>query len=209
MSTSNIGGKIVESRKKRGVKAATLSEEIGVSASTMSLIENDQLKGGPDPDLVIRIAEVLNDDSILLYYIENNPVYKHILPKIFPDLNNIRREPAIIFTRLAGEAKEAMEASRIMAELFSNADPTNTPNFEAVFRAKMEQVVDIKRAVEILEFELMACGVITKQWLQDVYGRQQLKCEANGHHKAEIVSDKRVNPDRRENQTQRRSRNDS
>ncbi len=182
-----VGKKIQVSRKRQGMSCEELGSIVGLSGSSVWKLENDQLKGGPDPETVIRIAEALNDDSILLHYIENNPVYKHILPKIFPDLNNIRRDPAIIFTRLAGEAEEAMDAARIMAELFSNADPTTTPSFEAVFKAKMEQVVDIKRAVEILEFELLACGVITKQWLRDVYDRQQLKCETNGHHKAECA----------------------
>lgn len=182
-----VGEKIRESRKSCGVTGRALGEMIGISESAIWKIENDLLKGGPDPETIIRIAEALEDDSVLLHYIENNPVYQHILPKIFPELNNIRRDPAIIFTRLAGEAEEATEAARILAELFSNAEPTRTPNFEAVFKAKMEQLVDIKRAVEILEFQLLASGVITKQWLQGVYESQQQKCVEHGHHKLEVA----------------------
>lgn len=182
-----VGKKILEVRKSKNITGEALGELIGLSKSAIWKIENDLLKGGPDPDTVIRIAEALCDDTILLHYIETNPVYQHILPKIFPDLNNIRRDPAIIFTRLMGEAKEAMDASEIMAGIFSNADPTRTPNFDETFKKKMEQIVDIKRAVEILEFELMASGVITKQWLQEVYDRQQRKCEDHGHHNPEAA----------------------
>lgn len=178
-----IGQKIRESRGKNHVSGEALGAALGLSKGTVSRIENDELKGGPDPDLVIKIAEALGDDSILLHYLEENPVYRAILPKIFPDLNNIRRDPAVIFTRLAREAEEALHAAQVMAEVFSNAEPRSTPNFEAVFAAKMEQIVDIKRAAEILEFELIASGVVTRDWLQGVYEAQQRKCEERGHHR--------------------------
>lgn len=179
-----IGQKIRESRGKNHISGEALGVALGLSKGTVSRIENDELKGGPDPDLVIKIAEALGDDTILLHYLEENPVYQAILPKIFPDLNNIRRDPAVIFTRLAREAEEAMHAAMIMAEVFSNADPRQTPNFEAVFAAKMEQIIDIKRAAEILEFELIASGVVTKEWLHGVYEQQQAKCIERGHHRA-------------------------
>lgn len=184
-----IGQKIRESRGRSHVSGEALGAALGLSKGTVSRIENDDLKGGPDPELIIKIAEILGDDSILLHYLEKNPVYRAILPKIFPDLNNIRRDPAVIFTRLAREAEEAMNAAMIMAEVFSNAEPRMTPNFEAVFAAKMEQIIDIKRAAEILEFELLASGVITKEWLHGVYEQQQAKCVERGHHR--LVPDRR------------------
>lgn len=178
---STLGKKISDIRKKKGITGAALAEALGLSPASISGYEND--KGGIDPETVIKIAEALGDDSILLHYLEENPVYRAILPKIFPDLNNIRRDPAVIFTRLAREAEEALHAAQVMAEVFSNAEPRSTPNFEAVFAAKMEQIVDIKRAAEILEFELIASGVVTRDWLQGVYEAQQRKCEARGHHR--------------------------
>lgn len=178
---TTLGKKISDSRRKSGMTGAELAECVGLSPATISGYEND--KGGLDPETVIKIAEALDDDSILLHYLEENPVYRAILPKIFPDLNNIRRDPAVIFTRLAREADEAMNAAMIMAEVFSNAEPRQTPNFEAVFAAKMEQIIDIKRAAEILEFELIASGVITREWLRGVYEQQQAKCIDRGHHK--------------------------
>jgi transcriptional regulator with XRE-family HTH domain len=177
-----IGKKIRDSRKRAGLTASFLGETVGISGPTVSLIENDQLKGGPAPEMIIKIAEVLCDDSILTYYIETNPVYQHILPKIFPGLNNIRRDPAVIFTRIAREAAEASQSADIMAEIFSNADPRRVPQFDETFKSRMEQIVDIKRAVEFLEFELMATAIIDKPWLDDVYKRQQTKCIEHGHH---------------------------
>ena len=188
MNKSNIGSKIVESRKQNHVKAADLAEMIGVSSSTMSLLENGQLKGGPDPYTVIRIAEALKDNSILLYYIETNPVYQHLLPKIFPDLNNIRRDQSSVFHRFAGEAKEAELAARVLSDVFSNDGPFNSPDFDETFKAKMGQIVDINLAVEFLEFKLIASGVISKQWLQDVYDRQQRKRDERGHHTPELAT---------------------
>ena len=178
-----FGQKTRESRKAKEMTQAQLAAKIGVVQSYISDLEKDLLKSYPSPETVIAISEALQDDSILLHYIETNPVYQHILPKVFPDLNNIRRDPAIIFTRLADEAHEAHNAARIMAGLFTNVDPSKTPAFDATFRAKMEQIIDIKRAVEILEFELLASGVIAKQWLTDRYHDQQQKCIERGHHK--------------------------
>ncbi len=178
-----LGQKITEVRKEKGIKAAELAAKIGRSAAVMSDIENDRLKGGPSPDLVVRISEELNDTSILTHALQANPIFQAILPRIFPDLNNIRRDPAIIFTRLSREAEEAKEAADVLAELFSNSEPERVPGYEQTFKAKMEQLVDIKRGVEIAEFELIAARIVTEEWIKDVYERQQAKCEARGHHK--------------------------
>lgn len=176
------GEAIKKSRNRRKMNQTQLADAVGVPQGTISAIESDKLKGGPSPELLINIAEFLNDDSLLTHYIENNPVYRHVLPKIFPDLNNIRRDPAVIFTRIAREAAEASQSADILAEIFSNADPRRVPAFDETFKARMEQIIDIKRAVEILEFELMASAIVDKSWLDDVYERQQQKCIDRGHH---------------------------
>lgn len=178
----SVGEKIKEARKAKRLRLADLAELVSMPISTISSIENNALKTRPSAEVVIAIAGAIGDDSILMHYIESDPVYQHVLPKIFPDLNNIRRDPAIIFTRLASEADEAAESARIMAELFSNADPARVPNFDATFRARMEQIVDIKRAVEILEFQLISSKTISKNWLHEVYAQQQGKCVERGHH---------------------------
>ena len=179
----DLGEKIKISRKKEGMAAVTLGGLVGVSGPTISLIENDQLKGGPSPETVVKIADALNDKTILTTYLENNPVYQSIIPKIFPDLNNIRRDPAIIFSRFATEAEEAVEAARILSDIFSNAEPSNTPNFCEVLKAKLEQVVDVQRCAEVLFLQLIAGGVISDTDRCDIHMRQQRKCVEHGHHK--------------------------
>ena len=183
----NIGKKIVEARKRKGIRAFDLAERIGKSPAVMSAIENDALKGGPDPETVIRIADVLCDDSILMAYLDANPVYRAVIPRIFPDLNNIRKDPAIIFSRFADEAGEATEAARILSQIFANADPKNTPNFKEVFAANMEQIIDVQRCSEILILQLIEAGVMSDHDRADLHDRQQNKCIERGHHKPQPV----------------------
>ncbi len=177
-----LGRKIAEARKQQGVRGYDLAAKIGRSTAILSDIENDRLKGGPSPEIVVKIAESLNDHSILLHYLEENPVYRAIIPRIFPELNNIRREPAIIFSRFAAEASEAVESARILAEVFSNAEPRRTPNFDALFKAHLEQIVDVQRCAEVLFTALIAAHVMTEDELRGVHERQQRKCEKRGHH---------------------------
>lgn len=177
-----IGEVINASRKRKKMTQTQLAEAVGVPQGTISAIESDKLKGGPSDELIILISDILEDVNILIHSVTTRQVYKLILPKIFPDLNNIRRDPAVIFTRIAREASEASQSADILAEIFSNADPRRVPEFDETFKKRMEQIIDIKRAVEILEFELMASAIVDKTWLDDVYERQQQKCIERGHH---------------------------
>lgn len=175
-----FGEKITESRKRKGIKMEALAAAIGKSMPTVSGYENN--RNLPDPETVVSIAEALGDESILLFYLENNPVYKAVLPKVFPDLNSIKTDPSIIFNRVANEAEEAMEAAKIMGQIFSNANPRRASDFDETFKAKMEQILDVKRAVEILEFQLLASGIMTKDLHKQIYEAQQEKCIRKGHH---------------------------
>ncbi len=177
-----LGQKINEVRKAKGVKSADLATQVGISPSSMSYIEQDYYKGGPSPETVVKIADVLDDKTILTTYLENNPVYQSIIPKIFPDLNNIRRDPAIIFSRFATEAEEAVEAARILSDIFSNADPGRSTNFCQTLHAKLEQIVDVQRCSEVLFLQLIASGVITDTERCQIYAQQQQKCIEHGHH---------------------------
>lgn len=181
-----IGQKIREARKRKGQTGAGLAEMVGLSPAAIVKVENDELKNGPAPYLVVQIANALDDTSILMHYLETNPVYQEIIPRIFPELNNIRRDPAIIFSRFADEAQEAVEASRILAQIFSNAEPHRSPNFEQVFKAKLEQIVDVQRCAEILFTGLIAAGIMTEADRRAVHEAQQAKCEEHGHHKREL-----------------------
>jgi transcriptional regulator with XRE-family HTH domain len=178
-----LGSKISEIRKKKGVKAADLAEKIGRSGAVMSDIENDRLKGGPSPEILIRIANALDAPEILLYHCQACPIRQHVVLRYFPELNNIRRDPAVIAARLRKEMVEAAEALDRLGERFSAPDFKNRPDYQEIFEREMEQVIDVKRGIEILEFELVLEGVHTPKDLKSVYERQQAKCEARGHHK--------------------------
>jgi len=182
-----VGAKIKELRKEAGLSLEDLAGRIGRTASNVWKIENDQLKGGPDPETVIKISDALGNTSVLLHYLETNPVYRAVIPRIFPDLNNIRKDPAIIFSRFADEAGEATEAARILSQIFANADPKNTPNFKEVFAANMEQIVDVQRCAEILILQLIEAGVMSDHDRADLHDRQQNKCIERGHHKPQPV----------------------
>lgn len=182
----NTGKKIQQSRKAAGITGTELGAMVGLSPQAIGKIENDQLKGGPSPDYVVKISAALNDKTILTTYLENNPAYQAIIPKIFSDLNNIRRDPAIIFSRFATEAEEAVEAARILSDIFSNAEPSATPMFCETLIAKLEQIVDVQRCAEVLFLQLIAGGVITDADRCEIHSRQQRKCIEHGHHKPEV-----------------------
>lgn len=178
-----IGEKIKSARKKRGWTLDQLGSSVGLGISTLSGYENDQNKGGPDPETLCKIADSLDDLSILVHHCQSCPVRKNIFLKQFPDLNNIRHDPAIIAARLRREMTEAVDALDRLAERFSDADFKSRPDYQEVFEREMEQVVDAERAIEILKFELVLSGTHSSADLKKVYDRQQAKCVANGHHK--------------------------
>lgn len=178
-----IGQEFCEARKAAGLTIDELGAKLGISRSHVSVIERDMLKGGPDPDLVVRAADVLNARSILTTYLENNPVYRSIIPKIFMDLNNIRRDPSNIFFKFAEEADEASQSAKILGNIYNHADPSSHPNFCAVLRANLEQIVDIQRCSEVLFLQLIACGELTEADRCEIYAQQQRKCEEKGHHR--------------------------
>lgn len=177
-----LGDIIKKARNKRGWSLVQLGEAVGLSKGTLSGYENGQPKTY-DPETLCKIADSLNDLSILVHHCQSCPVRKHIFLKEFPDLNNIRHDPAIIAARLRREMTEAVDALDRLAERFSDADFKSRPDYQEVFEREMEQVVDAERAIEILKFELVLSGTHSSADLKKVYDRQQAKCIANGHHK--------------------------
>ena len=173
-----LGEKIRRSRKSSGITGFVLASQVGCCESLIGKIETSQHKRQPDPDIICKIADALNDKSILTTYLENNPVYQAIIPIIFSDMNNISPDLAIIFSRFASEAEEAVDAARTLSDIFINADPTRTPNFNAVLRAKLEQIVDAQRSSEVLLMQLIASDVITDADRGLIHSQQQNICRA-------------------------------
>ena len=178
----SLGKKISEARKKRGLSQQQLGQLAGLAQNAVSLLESDSYKGSPAPQTLIRISDALTSPEILIHHCESCPVRRHVTLKLFPDLNNIRRDPAIVATRLRREMVEAAEALDRMSERFSDADYRNQSDFLPKFEADMEQVIDVKRGIEILEFELLLSHAVSTKDMADVYESQQRKCEQHGHH---------------------------
>jgi len=177
-----IGQKIVAARKRKSMAQAELASRVGLAGASLSIYENDGLKGSPDPRTLIRISEALDAPEILIQHCEFCPVRQHIMLRLFPDLNNIRRDPAIIVTRLRKEMVEAADAAERLSERFSDANFRQRPDYLETFEREMEQIIDVKRGIEILEFELLLSGIHSSEDLDRVYARQQKKCIDNGHH---------------------------
>lgn len=182
-----LGDIIKKARNKRGWSLDQLGDAVGLTKGTLSGYENGQPKTY-DPDTLCKIADALNDLSILVHHCQSCPVRKHILHKQFPDLNNIRLEPAIIANKLRKEMIEAAEACDRLTERFSDADFLSSPDYKEVFEREMEQVIDAERAIEILKFQLILSGTHSSADFKKIYDRQQVKCIEHGHHKPEDES---------------------
>ena len=178
-----LGEKITAARKKMGMTLDDLGAIIGMSKSGISKIENDELKSPPDSRTLIRIADALGSIDILIHHCDLCPIRQHIMLKKYPDLNNIRTDPAVIAARLAKEMNEGAAALTRLMERFSDKDFQSRPDYMQAFVEEMEQVVDVERGIEILKFELLRSGLHTQDDLRMVEDHQQQKCIEHGHHK--------------------------
>lgn len=177
-----IGRKISEVRKAKKVSLEELGSMVGMGKSALSDLENDKQKTGPDPELVVRIANALDDETILSAYLTENPVFKSALPKFFPDLDRIVDHPSVIFTRLAKEMAEAQDACKVLADMFTEPDPKSIPGFDELFKNLMEQVVDVQRGIELLQFRLLAQKIMNKETRRGIYQQQDEKCQRKGYY---------------------------
>jgi transcriptional regulator with XRE-family HTH domain len=178
-----IGTKIRRSRKGKTLSGEELAVAIGMSPGAVWKIENDMLKGGPSPDILIKIADALGDQSILVYALLHNPICQRIIPRAFTPLNNINKNPSAILTKLQEELEEAIEASKILSRVFSHAEPASTPNFKEVLFSNLEQLLDVQRNVEEAFARLKGCGALSEEEHLELHVRQQAKVERNGHHR--------------------------
>jgi transcriptional regulator with XRE-family HTH domain len=182
-----IGEKIKNSRKSAGMTRDELAERLGMSPGAVSKIENEVMKFGPTPDTIIKISDILKDKTILTYALMHNPICQRIIPRAFRPLNNTKTDPSAILAKLIEELEEAIEAAKILSRPFSHADPESTPKFKGTLFANLEQILDVSRNIEEMFEKLKACGVLSEEEHLEIYIHQQAKCEANGHHKAEVA----------------------
>lgn len=179
---STLGEKITAARKRKAMTQVELGVIVGLANASISAYENDGLKGTPDSTTLIRISEALQAPEILIHHCDSCPVRQHIMLKLFPDLDRIKRDPLAVATRLRKEMMEGAQALENLIERFGDVDPKSRPDYQELFEREMEQVIDVKRGIEILEFELLLSGLHTREDLDRVYDHQQAKCIEHGHH---------------------------
>ncbi len=178
----SLGEIIIAARKRNGMSQVELGQRIGLTGPSLSVIENDGLKSPPDARTLIRISEALSAPEILMHHCQACPIRQHIMLKQFPDLNNIRTEPSIIANRLRQEMIEGAAAADELSQLYAHKDFQTLPGFQERHKALHEQIVDAERAMEILKFELIRLGALTKEDHAEIIETQQAKCVAHGHH---------------------------
>ena len=182
-----LGQKIREVRKAKGLRLEDLAAATGKGITAIHAIENDHLKGGPEPEVLIKIADALEDRSILVYALLNNPICQRIIPRAFTPLNNIKTDPSAIFAMLQEELEEAIEAAKILGRIFAHKDPASQPGYREVLFAQLEQILDVPRGVEEMFAALKASGALSEEEHLEVHVRQQAKVEAHGHHKPQSL----------------------
>lgn len=180
-----LGEKITAARKAKGLSQSQLGDEVGLAQNAISTIENNALKSPPDSRTLIRIADALGSIDILIHHCDVCPIRQHIMLKKYPDLNNIRTDPAVIAARLAKEMTEGAASLTRLMERFSDKDFKSRPDYMATFVEEFEQVVDVERGIEILKFELIRSGLHTQDDMRLVEDHQQEKCIKHGHHKVD------------------------
>ncbi|MFA7537281.1 MAG: helix-turn-helix transcriptional regulator [Desulfuromonadales bacterium] len=178
-----LGEKIRESRRVAGITRDELAHRLGISPAAITKIENNNLKFGPTPEALVELAKVLDDRSILIYALLNNPICKEIIPRAFTPLNNIKTDPSAILTKLREELDEAKERAEILARLLAHMEPESQPGFRETLYAGLEQLIDVPRCIEELFDKLKVGGVLSEEEHLEIHLRQQAKVEANGHHK--------------------------
>lgn len=155
----------------------------------MSSVESDALD--PAPEALVCISDRLSDRSILIYALLENPVCKRIIPRAFSPLNNIKTDPSAILAKTEEELAEAIEAVKILARIFSHAEPEKMPVYKETLFAQLEQVLDVPRCVEEMFDRFKSCGVLTEEDHLEIHIKQQAKVEAHGHHKPERSGEER------------------
>ncbi|MDD3814284.1 MAG: helix-turn-helix transcriptional regulator [Desulfocapsaceae bacterium] len=179
-----LGKRIKTTRKNQGITLGNLSSATGVGASTLSKYENSRAKYIPYINDLCKIAEHLNDFTILTDLCCSCPVRKNIISKQFPDQKNPQHNLSFIAARLREEMVETISTIDHLSELFPETNFKALRNHKIEVLTNMELVVETKRRIDILVFELILSGIFTPTDLQNAqHSRQQEQCAANDYHR--------------------------
>jgi transcriptional regulator with XRE-family HTH domain len=179
-----LGERIKTTRKNQGVTLGILSSATGVGTSTLSKYENSRAKYIPYLNDLCKIAEHLDDITILTDLCCSCPVRKNIISKQFPDLKSPQHDLSLIANSLREEMVEAISTISHLSEQFPETNLKALQNHKEDVLANMEQVIETKRRIDILLFELILSGIFTPIDLQKAkHGRQQEECATNNFNR--------------------------
>lgn len=170
-----------EARKKAGLSLAAAAVELGKTKSALHRAETGQTP--PEDELLIRASRRYKALGLLQSSCLQCPLRTEIMVQLFPELNNIRRDPLAVAARLKQELIEAVRATDRLVERMSDVDFASQPAYRDAWAKEYEQLVDVERGIEILRTELILQGAHTLEEVMSVHESQQAKCEAHGHHK--------------------------
>jgi len=174
-----LGQQIRSLRKGRQLTLKALGSEVGVGPVTVHEIETDVRP--PAPDLVARLAKVLDAPQLLVAHCETCPVCTELVPVKYPHLDNIPTHPAVVTHRAAQEAREAAAALEELFEVFDRNDwPQDPERVERVIELLI-QVRDVEVGIRILYEALFLKGLLPLELHTEVNRRQFEKCVARGY----------------------------
>ena len=179
---TSIGTKIVEARKRNGMRQDELATLIGLTPPSLWAYENNKLKKNPDPQTLIRIAEALGDTSILSHYCELCPIRNKIFIRRFPELNNINTNPTVIVMKVKQELAEGIAALEPLVAKMLTKDFTACPEYQGVLEESLVQVMGTAQSLDILVHQFLIAGIISPVTVKKSLRRLQEWCEHRGHH---------------------------
>jgi transcriptional regulator with XRE-family HTH domain len=169
-----LGQKIRESRRARRMTQQAVADLAAISRPTLVELEKDVRK--PADEVVIRLADALEDPTVLTHRCAVCPVREAALFRLLPGLNNLRRDgPAAVAVRVKGEMVEAMEDLDRLIDCMGDLDLARRADYRDVYKQAMQQVIDVKRGIETLEFEFLVNGAHALAELREVYRRRRAK----------------------------------
>ena len=149
------GQAVKSARRKKGWTQERLGKEVGLAQATISALEHDECNSRLDSQVLIKVAQALDDQTVLVQHCEQCPVRLHLLKKHFSFLEDRRQDLASIASQLREEMGKAYSALDELAEVVSDADFRERSEDREQVRLLFEQIREIERGIGILRFQMM------------------------------------------------------
>jgi transcriptional regulator with XRE-family HTH domain len=150
-----LGQIVKEARKSKGWTQKQLGQEAGLGQATISALEHDDLGSRLDAQTLIRIAEALNDISILAHHCETCPIRVHLFEKRFGALKGQRQDLAALVMQLGQEMVTAVKVLEELGRIVATEDFATSDQEREKARRLFGQISEIERGIGILRFQMV------------------------------------------------------